>query len=367
METQIKNDNYHFIISPPEKNSSPLHGSTIAKITLAKILAMPVGKYIRFIERKTNELSSQKGMNHHNKRRTVYAKVVQKNGRLEELEITDKRLVRRYPIRATTGKAVVRKIINTRNALTEHVVRGLLDCQREFWKTGKESDIKPLTFKHFISRFPHSYLDESRLSRLVSNLTLQAHHGKTLSVRSLFISKRRSFANLIKEIIDESDTILTDKNIETILLTVHRIHLPVRTICNCRKLFSIPNYRERSGSYHSKEISFSNRIPLFSKQSAQIPREAGIYEISLSTKIHYPGGSTPVIYIGASQDIRRRVASYTGRVLKNKRIVDLLSDGKVYIRYHMSSHYIALEREMLRCFKRRYRELPKGNINGGKL
>lgn len=365
METQIKNDNYHFIILPPEKNSSPLHGSTIAKITLAKILAMPIGKYIRFIERKTNESSSQKGTNRHNKRLTVYAKVVQKNNRLE-LEITDKRLVRRYSIRATTGKAVVLKMINTRNALMEHVVRGLLDCQREFWKSGKESDIKPLTFKQFLSRFPHSYLDESRLSRLISNLTLQAHHGKTVIIRSLFISKRRFFANLIKEKIDESDTILTDRNIETILLTEHRIHLPVRTICNCRKLFSIPNYRERNGSYHSKDISFSNRIPLFSKQSAQIPRDAGIYEISLSTKIHYPGGSTPVIYIGTSKDIRRRVASYTGRVLKNKRIAHLLCDGKVYIRYHMSSHYIALEREMLRCFKRRYRELPKGNIQGGK-
>lgn len=348
-----------------KKNSSPLHGSTIAKITLAKILKMPVGKYVAFIERKTNGSSYQKGTNHHNKRLTVYAKVVPKNGRLG-LEIEDKRLLQRYPIRATTGKAVVRKMINTRNALTKHVVRGLLDCQQEFWKTGKESDIKPLTFKHFLSRFPHSGLEESRLSRLVSNLTLQAHDGKTVSVRSLFISKKRSFANLIKEIIDESDTVLTDTNIETILLTEHRIHLPVRTICNCRKLLSIPNYRERSGSYHPKEISFSNRIPLFSKQSARIPSEAGIYEMSLSTKIHYPGGSTPVIYIGASKDIRRRAASYTGRVLKNKRIADLLDEGNVYIRYHMSSHYREIEREMLRCFKRRYRELPKGNLLGGK-
>ena len=349
-----------------KKNSSPLHGSTIAKITLAKILAMPVGKYIRFMERKTNEFSCQKGTDHHNKRVTVYARVVLKDGR-PGLEIEDERLLRQYPIRATTGKAVVLKMINTRNALTEHVVRGLLDSQREFWMTGKESEIKPFTFKQFLSRFPHRGLDESRLSRLVSNLTLQAHHGKTVSVRSLFISKRRSFANLIKEIIDESDTILTDRNIETILLTEHRIHLPVRTICTCRKLLSIPNYRERSGSYHSKGISFSNRIPLFSKQSAQIPKEAGIYEISLSTKIHYPGGRTPVIYIGASKDIHRRAASYTGSVLKNIRIADLLSNGNVYIRYQMSNHYMELEREMLRCFKRRYEELPKGNLIGGKL
>ena len=348
-----------------KKNASPLLGSTIAKITLAKILAMPIGEYIRFMERKTDEFSYQRGTDHHNKRVTVYARVVPKDGR-PGLEIEDKRLLHQYPIRATTGNAVVVKMINTRNALTEHVVRGLLDSQREFWMTGKESDIKPLTFKQFLSRFPHSGLDESRFSRLVSNLTLQAHHGKTVSVKSLFISRRRSFANLIKEIIDESDILLTDRNIETILLTEHRIHLPVRTICTCRKLLSIPNYRERSDSYHPKEASFSNRIPLFSKHSAQLPGEAGIYEISLSTKINYPGGCTPVIYIGASKNIRRRTASYTGKVLKNKRIAHLLGEGNVYIRYYMSGHYIALEREMLGCFKRRYRELPKGNINGGK-
>ena len=346
-------------------NSSPLPGSTIVKITLAKILAMPVEKYIRFIERKTNEFSYQKRTDHHNKRVIVYAKVVPTDGRFG-LEIEDERLLRRYPIRATTGKAVVRKLINTRNAFTEHVVQGLIDYQREFWKTGKESEIKFLTFKHFLSRFPHSGLDESRLSRLVSNLTLQTYHGKTVSVRSLFISKKRSFANLIKEIIDESDTILTDRSIQTILLTKHRIHLPMRTICNCRKLLSIPNYRERSGSYHPKEISFSNRIPLFSKQSTRTPSEAGIYEISLSTKVQYPGGNTPVIYIGASKDIRRRAASYTGRVLKNKHIAHLLGEGNAYICYHTSSHYMELEREMLRCFKRRYRELPKGNVLGGK-
>jgi hypothetical protein len=348
-----------------KKNSSPLHGSTIAKITLAKILEMTIGKYICFIERKTGEFSYQRGTDHHNRRVTVYAKVVPKDSR-PGLEIEDERLLLRYPICATTGKAVVLKMINTRNALTEHVARGLLDSQREFWMTGRESDIKPLTFKQFLSLFPHRGLDESRLSRLVSNLTLQAHHGKTVRVRSLFISKRRSFANLIKEIIDGSDAILTDRHIETILLTEHRIHLPVRTICNCRKLLFIPNYKERSGSYHTEEISFSNRIPLFSKQSAQIPGGAGIYEISLSTKIHYSGGNSPVIYIGASKDIRRRVASYTGRVLKNKRIADLLSDTLVCIRYYMSGHYMELEREMLRCFKRRYSELPKGNMLGGK-
>ena len=342
-----------------------MHGTTIAKITLAKILSMSVEKYVAFIERKTNESSYQKETLPHNRRVTVYARVVPKDDRFG-LEIEDERLMLRYPISAITDKDIGLKMIITRNAFTEHVVRELLPCQREFWKTGKESDIKPLTFKQFLSRFPHSGLDESRLSRLASNLRLQTPQGKIVSIRSLFISKKRYFANLIKEIIDESDTLLTDINIETILLKKHHINLPVRTICNCRKLLSIPNYRERNGSCYPAEISFSQRIPLFSKQSARIPREEGIYEISLATNIHYPGGNSPVIYIGASKDIHRRVSSYTGRVLKNKRIEHFLGENNAYIRYHISSRHMIIEKEMLMCFKRRYRELPKGNLLGGK-
>lgn len=37
-----------------KKTSSSLDGSTIAKITLARILEMPLEKYIRFMEKKTN-------------------------------------------------------------------------------------------------------------------------------------------------------------------------------------------------------------------------------------------------------------------------------------------------------------------------
>ena len=148
IETQIKDDNYHFIISPPEKNSSPLHGSMIAKITLSKILKMPLEKYVRYIERKFNGSEDSQG-----KRLSFYAKVITKNGDLR-LEIADQRLLKRYPINETNRNAVIVKMINTRNELSEHIVGGILKFQKKFWESGKESDIKPSTFKQFLSLFP---------------------------------------------------------------------------------------------------------------------------------------------------------------------------------------------------------------------
>lgn len=367
IETQMKNDNYHFIISPPGKNSSPLHGSTIAKITLSKILKMTLVKYVTFIERKINRAEDHKG-----KRVSFYAKVIPINGDLK-LEIADERLLKRYPINVTNNNEVVIKMINTRNEFSEHTVRGILKFQKKFWESGKESDIKPLTFRKFLSLFPFPKLDESRLSRLASVLPLQTQGGKIVNLRMLFSSRRRSFATIIKSVIDESDEALTDKGIQTVLREQYDIHLSVRTICECRKLLSIPNFREQCACYYPKGISFSKPIALISSPPRivgginRIPAEPGVYELRLSSKIPYPQCSSHVIYIGSSKNLRRRTSNYTGTVLKNKRIEEFIRNDNISIRYHVTPHYIKLEKELLKNFKKHYGQLPKGNIIGEKL
>ena len=372
----MKNDNYHFIISPPEKNSSPLHGSTIAKITLSKILKMTLVKYVTFIGRKINGAEDHKG-----KRVPFYAKVIPINGDLK-LEIADERLLKRYPINATNNPAspedgasgIVVKMINTRNEFSEHIVRGILTIQRKFWETGEELDIKPLTFRQFLSLFPFPKLDESRLSRLVSVLPLQTQGGRIVNLRRLFSSSRRFFATVIKAVIDESDEALTDKDIQTVLRDQYDILLSVRTICECRKLLSIPNFKEQCACYYPKGISFSKSIAMISsRQSAvgrginRIPAEPGVYELRLSSKIPYPQCSSHVIYIGSSKNLRRRTADYTGTVLKNKRIAGFLRNDNVCIHYYVTTDHIELEKELLKNFKQHYGQLPKGNIIGAKL
>lgn len=355
-----------------KKNASPLHGSTIAKITLAKILKMPVHQYIRFIDRKTNGLHYSGGSNHRDKSLSFYATVIPHNGRFE-LQIADERLVRRY----LSHRSVVPKIINTRNELSRHVVAGLLDYQREFWNTGKESAIRPLTLKQFTAMFPHQRLDESRLSRLVSHLSLQtrlraetqhfgvqAREGTIVRLRKLFMSKRRFFANLIKEIVDQSAVSLTDQDIRTILREKHGISLSSRSICNCRSLLGIPNFRKRTGCYYPKNVSFSSYIALSPKQARRIPAEPGVYELSIPSKIAYPKGASNVIYIGTSNMLRRRIASYCNGRSKNSRLAEFFGGDKVYVRYLVCRGHLEFEKRLLRCFKKHFGKLPKGNLIG---
>lgn len=369
-----------------KKNSSPLHGSTIAKITLSKILKMTLVKYIKFIERKINGAEYHKG-----KRIPFYAKVIPINGDLSKesfgkfsakappqadaygIEIADDRLLKRYPINAANNNEVVVKMINTRNEFSEHIVRGILKFQKKYWESGKVSDIKPLAFKQFLSLFPFPKLDESRLSRLVSVLPLQTEGGKIVNLRRLFSSRRRSFATVIKGIIDESDEALNDKEIQTVLRERYDIHLSVRTICECRKLLSIPNFREQCACYYPKGISFSKPIAMISSRPRlvgginRIPAESGVYELRLSSKIPYPQCSSNVIYIGCSKNLYRRISNYNGRILKNKRLEEFIRNDNISIRYHVTTHYIKLEKELLKNFRKHYGQLPKGNIIGAKL
>lgn len=282
-------------------------------------------------------------------------------------EIADERLRKRYPVDETQSNAVIVKMINTRNEFSERIVSGILEFQRAFWETGKESDIKPLTLKQFLSLFPCPKLDESRLSRLVSALALKAQGGRIVHLRRLFSSRRRVFATVIRNVIDESDEALTDKDIQTVLQERYEIHPSVRTICECRKLLSIPNFRDRRACYHPKGISFSSPTTLHSKAFQRIPDEPGVYELRVSTKIHYSKCSSFVMYIGSSKNLRRRTASYVGTVLKNKRVAEFIRNDNLSIHHHVTHDHIRLEKELLKSFKQHYGELPKGNIIGANL
>ena len=94
------------------------------------------------------------------------------------------------------------KWINTRNTFSQHILRSLLDYQSGYWLSGNDVDLKPLTQKLFLPLYPLPYLDKSRLSRLVSNLSVLSLRNEVINLRKLFISKKRHHSYLIKEIVE---------------------------------------------------------------------------------------------------------------------------------------------------------------------
>jgi hypothetical protein len=165
----------------------------IGKIILAKVLEMPLKKYLSSIEKTTNGLTKSFLTHEFAKKRLFYAKVMTKDGALC-FDVSDKRLESIYPIEnCTENKEICSlKWINTRNRFSLHILKSLLDCQRKYWLSGKGVDLRPLTIKQFLSLYPLQYLDQSRFSRLITNLSVMNPQDQMANLKSLFILKKIS-------------------------------------------------------------------------------------------------------------------------------------------------------------------------------
>ena len=247
-------------------------------------------KYLTFIEKTTEQNSARRGGN--DKKDLFYAEIKinslysETGGDKSALnyEFSDDRFANIYPVYPGQGRQTMERAepagpeqtdnkmicslnwINTRNKFSRHILESLLDYQSEHWFSGKEVDIKPLSFEKFLSLYPLQYLDSSRLSRLISNLSLINPQNRIINLKSLFRSKKKYHAYIIKELvsINQDDSSLKDKDIQY-LLAQKGIHLSVRTICNCRKMLHIPNYKEKSACYYGKDTIYGDYIPVASR------------------------------------------------------------------------------------------------------
>ena len=279
--------------------------------------------------------------------------------------VSDKRLEKIYSTENFTEDKTIcsLKWINTRNVFSLHILKSLLDYQNKYWFSGKEIDLKPLSLEQFLSLYSLQYLDKSRLSRLIPRLSVMNHQNHVINLRSLFISKKKYHSYLIKEIVNNSEEALKDKDIQY-LLAQKGLHLSLRTICNCRKLLNIPNYKEKDAYYYGKDIVFSEYIKLSKKYLNKIPTEAGVYEMSISLKIDYMNYRSNVIYIGASNNLRKRIINYLGNQLKNNRLNKFITNHDVFLRFCLAEDYILVEKRLLKFFKNIYGELPRANNLG---
>ncbi len=352
-----------------------MNNGKIGRIILSKILEMPLEKYLTYIRKKTNLPKNGKcklpqngkhAKKDERKRKLVYARVFLNKGNLS-FEITDPLLERMAPIdhRKIPGNEVVAlKWINTRNMFSKHILCSLLDYQCNFWRSGKEADLRPLTLKGFLQLYPYRFLDHTRLSRILSSLLVEMPQSRLINLRMMFPSTKRCCAYRIEQIINYHEALLTDRDIQNELAR-QGVHISLRTVCNCRKLLGIPSYKRRNSHYYGKDIRFSDYVKLAKGQLSRIPSEAGVYELSIVNKIEYGRRRYDVLYIGSSKNIRKRVANYSGSKAKNIRLKVYVNGYDLFVRCFLTKNYVQVEKELLTDFKKTYGELPKANRLGG--
>lgn len=97
----------------------------------------------------------------------------------------------------------------------------------------------------------------------------------------------------------------------------------------------------------------------------KLPHEAGVYEVSISSKVDYPNYRSNVVYIGSSQNLRKRIANYLSDELKNDCLKNFINNHDVFVRFCLTEDHILTEKRLLKNFRDNYGELPKANSLGG--
>jgi hypothetical protein len=259
----------------------------IGHIIFSKVLSMPMTKYLEYIASVCGAPAASRRDDGGQTGETVFARV-KISSRTPATEIADNCFMEIFPVPAADPRTICSLCwINTRNRFSQHILRNLLRYQKRYWLTERETDLRPLSLKRFLTEYPLRYLDVSRLSRLLAVLRVETPKGGNMGLRSLFVSNLRFHSFVVREIINQSKNSLNDRRIQE-RLRQKGIAVSVRTVCYARGLLHIPNYAERNKSGYEGKAQFSGYFPLNRENIARIPEIPGIYEISAAASVNYP-------------------------------------------------------------------------------
>jgi len=336
----------------------------IGKIIFSRVLSMPMAKYREYIASVCGAPAAPRRDDGGQTGETVFARV-KISSRNPATEIADNCFMETFPVPADDPRTICSlHWINTRNRFSRHILQNLLQYQKRYWLTERETDLKPLSLKRFLTDYPLRYLDVSRLSRLLAVLRVETPKGGNIGLRSLFVSNLRFYSFVVKEIINQSTNSLNDRRIQE-RLRQKGIAVSVRTVCYARGLLHIPNYAERNKSGYEGTAQFSGYFPLNRENIARIPEIPGIYEISAAASVNYQKGKSMTAYLGATKCLRRRLMHYTNGQIKNTALLPIIKESGVNVRYFPTDNYRNCEKRLLLNFKACFGELPMANVLGG--
>ena len=245
--------------------------------------------------------------------------------------------------------------ISTRNMLVHEILKGIVEHQRDYFESNSELDLKPLTRAELAriisnsreSSRSFSFVDASRISRVIRRLSVITPQGEEVSLSSFFAGRKDMVKRYIKAILNEERTDIcngqlkrpyTDEELRHRLNEDYGLLITRREVAYCRQDLGILPYSKRNGYvYPSLLVNFSKIYP-FTVPSVRnnAPMCSGVYEFRLDDNgIKYPLGWCQVFYIGSGKNLRKRLLSHLSSSSKNggiRRFAEKRSCGFRYLR-----------------------------------
>ncbi len=280
------------------------------------------------------------------------------------------------------------RLVSTRSCLTHLMLMGLAQHQRMFLDSGDPLDLEPLTqaaLGRWINMEDHqersgwslpATVDPSLISRAARGVNMLTPQGQAVSVRYLMPSARAVLQRRLKALLDEEAANLRrglieqpadDEALRARLAERWEINIARRTVALARQALGLPASYRRDGrhTYPPRGTAFSQVYSLVAATLRdQVPAGPGVYEIALAVgEVSYPEGASPVIYLGHSRNLRKRLADHLRPGTKNAILGAYLTGSRCVVRHLSASidDLRAVERALVQSFEETYGALPKGN------
>jgi len=253
--------------------------------------------------------------------------------------------------------------ISTRNLITHEILKGIVECQREYFESNSETGIeldlklKPLRRTELAKTLSNSacegnshirdfVIDTSRISRVTQGLCIIMPQGNEVSLKSLFPTKRDVLKRRIKAILNrEKEDIrngrlkkpYTDEELRCKLKDEYTLSITRREVAYCRNDLGILPYSKRANSYGYPPLlaNFSKIYPFTSASvKNNAPASPGVYELRLADDmIEYHEGCCQTFYIGSAKNLRKRLLAHLSQNSKNGGVKRFVTEESCVFRY----------------------------------
>jgi hypothetical protein len=190
-------------------------------------------------------------------------------------------------------------------------------------------------------------MDLSILSKILNNTHFNIKN-KIFKLSDLIPTKTFLKSLYIRDIINNYPNINSDKMISLKLKDNFNIDISRRNVNHIRNKFLIFYKRRKSFSRNN----FSQYY-LLSKKNIQLIeyKQKGIYEFISERMYDYPYIKSKIVYIGSSNNLRKRLFNYTNNTLHNKDLkIFFENENTLYFRFIKTSFYKKYEKFLINSF-----------------
>lgn len=231
--------------------------------------------------------------------------------------------------------------INIKNQQCYELIQTIVKLQLKFIHSNNKQDLKYISHNTY-------YRDKNNNIFKLNYLLPKQHFILYIKCRYLL----------------NEDVNMADKALCIFLKNRFDITTSKTKIFEMRKRYLIPNKKFRTQNiYLEYEKNYSIIYHLTYENIKQYNFQNGVYELLSLQPNNYHFKSSRTVYIGSSNDIKRRLTSYICGFGHTLKLREFISGNDIYFRTILSKNYKDLEKDILNAFYSSYGEYCILNTN----